>query len=175
MVLFCFILTFLPNLPKVIARNEKVCKQMKKMKLALLLMVLSMAFVACGGKSSSVTLEMDTEKYYSQVTYEVEKDKILKQRTKNEVTYEVLQVDSKEEAEKAIQTAMDEFADLNGVTHTVQFEEDMLIEEIAIDYQVVEIDEVGQMPGLPSKNEKGETTLASTVEVLESQGYVLVE
>ncbi|HLR42255.1 MAG TPA: DUF1307 domain-containing protein [Pseudogracilibacillus sp.] len=148
---------------------------MEKVKLALFLMILSIVLVACGGKSSSVVLEMDTDKYYSQVMYEAENDRILKQTTKNEVTYEVLQVDSKEEAEKAIQAAMDEFSNMEGVSHKVQFEDDKLIEEIVIDYEVIDIDAVGQMPGLPSKNAKGEASLDATVEVLESQGYVLVE
>lgn len=172
---FYFILTIVGNLPKVTARNEKVCYEMKNLQLVLFLTILFSVLVACSGKKASVVLEMDTDKYHSQVMYEAENDTILKQTTKNEVTYEVLQVNSKEEAEKAIQAAMDEFANMEGVTHKVQFEDDKLIEEIVIDYDVIDIDTVGQIPGLPSKNEKGEASLDATVELLESQGYILVE
>lgn len=149
--------------------------KLKYLKTIILFVVSSILLIACSGQSSEVILEMDTDKYFSEVIYETENDKILKQKTTNIVSYEVLQVDSKDEAEEAIQEAMEEFANIEGIEHTVQFEDERLIEEVYIDYEIVELNTVGQVPGLPTKGEEGTLSLEASVDTLESQGYLLVE
>lgn len=125
-----------------------------------------------------VTLEMDQAGIVISLTYKAEGDIVYEQTTNSEISYEAIGVTTPEEAEELMGEAAAEFQGLDGITHNFEYQEDKLVETLAVNYDEASIEEVSQLPGSEFNGDASSfdvISLQQSVDMLLSQGYEIVE
>lgn len=162
--------------------------QLKKIILSILAILAVTGLVACssttktdGDSSSNKTSKEEVTSFQlfdevgfdSRLTYYHENDTVSKQTTENIVTYSYLEASTKEEA-KEIYEANKPNYDYEGVTSSVEFLEDRLVEKLSIDYKKADFKEIGEPLLGMSKNEAQTVkyiSFSKSTPLLEKSGY----
>ena len=151
---------------------------MKKWALLCLIAILTIVLGACGSGTDTVTLELEQDGIYSEVIYTHTGDdkKVSKQSTKNVIDYEALGLSSKEEAEEALNEMVGQYKGVDGLEHTITFDDDTLTEELIVDYEKADIDEISELPGSNFEGDYEDGIyLDASVKALEAQGFEVVD
>lgn len=148
---------------------------MKKWIIGLTLLI-SLTLAACGGEMSTTVMQIEENGVTSKITLEAEDDKVMKQTADNIITYEALGLTSKEDAEAAFGNVVSTFEDVEGVTHSMNYEDDHATETLVVDYEVADFEEVAQLEGSTFEDTDADfISLEKTIEMLENQGFEKVE
>ncbi|MGI2326673.1 YehR family lipoprotein [Planococcus sp. YIM B11945] len=139
---------------------------------------MAVLLTACsGGSESTKTFELDKDGVLTTMVYTAKGDKVTKQTTENVIQYELAGIESKEQAQQLLDPMVSQFQNIDGVTHKLEYEDTKAIETLAIDYEVVNIDDIEGLPGMSfSEGAKDQgISLEKSEELLESQGFKEVE
>ncbi|MFD1608221.1 YehR family lipoprotein [Oceanobacillus luteolus] len=149
---------------------------MKKWFMFGLTLLISFTLIACGAEETTTTLSMEQAGVTMVVTLKAEGDRVTEQTADNEIMYDALGVSTAEEAEEFFAGFVEGFDETEGVTHNIEYQEDKVVESLTVDYEKADIDEVSQLAGSQYEAESGdEISLERTIEMLEEQGFEIVE
>ncbi len=145
---------------------------MKRLIGFMVIFMLAMFLAACSDESETRTFEMEQNGIETTMVYTVKGDKVTKQTTENIIKYDSAGITSKEQAEELLNPIIQEFQNIEGLTHTIEYEDSQAIETLAIDYEVVNFDDIKNLPGM---NFNGDTdngvSMKKSLEILETQGF----
>lgn len=149
---------------------------MKKLTGFITILVLAIFLAACSGDVSTKTYELEHDGIMTTVVYTTKGDKVTQQTTENIIQYDLAGIGSKEEAKVLFDPLVTEFKNIDGVTHKLDYEDSKAIETLAIDYEVVNFDDIENLPGMNfSEDPKNGISMKKSIELLESQGFTEVK
>ena len=155
-----------------IKENEKM-KKMKQVAI-LVLAVLAMMLMACTGSEKSVTYVLETKDTSTKIVYVAKGDIVQTQTTYTEMAYTVIGVTTQEEAKIMVEPIVEMYQGIEGLTHSIDYEEDMLIEKLEVDYTKANIEDIKDLFGSvfdgDAKN-GARISLKRSISLLEEQGY----
>lgn len=142
------------------------------------ILILALIFTGCGGGSQSTrTFELDQEGIKTTLVYTYEGDKVIHQTAENIIQYELLGINSKEEAQEIFNPVTEQFQGYAGLTHKMEFFDLNSIETIIVDYDVLNFSEVRHLPGMmfdEDADTKG-ISMEESAKMLEDQGFTEVK
>lgn len=151
---------------------------MKKTIRLFTLLALTIFLVACGTETESTrTFESNQNGVFSTIVYTVEGDKVTKQTAENVINYQTIGLVSKEDAQEQLDPISESFQNIEGITHSIKYDDTEAVESMAVDYQVVDFDQIQNLPGMnfdEGVKEKG-VSMKKSADLLEESGYVEVE
>ena len=151
---------------------------MKKVSGFIAILALALIFTGCGGGSKSTrTFELDQEGIKTTLVYTYEGDKVIRQTAKNVIQYDLLGINSKEEAQEIFDPVTELFQGYAGLTHKIEYFDVNSIETIIVDYEILNFDEVRHLPGMLF-DEDAETkgiSMEESAKLLEGQGFTEVK
>ena len=112
------------------------------------------------------------------LTYTAVGDRVVKQTTRNVIDYRAAGIGSKEEAQEIFDPLMDQSAGVEGYDQSIEYGETSAVEEVSIDYRVVDMNALSDIPGFEgSGNMDGAdfVSLSESRKLLEQQGFSEVE
>jgi len=150
---------------------------MKKWVIICLTLFVSFTLVACNsGSEETVTLQTEENGITVKLTYKAKGDKVTEQRADNVMPYESLGISTPEEAEELFAELASGFEGIEGVTHKMDYQDDQVVESLTIDYEKADPNEVSGLSGSMSDGDLSNgISLKKSVEMLEEQGYEIVE
>lgn len=86
----------------------------------------------------TATFEIEQGGVTIQMVYSYMGDLVLKQTTTSTGNYAAMGIDSKEQAQEALKSVVEQYSNVKGVTHTIDYQEDQLIEHTEVDYSKVD-------------------------------------
>lgn len=147
----------------------------KKGFFSLLFFVVLVLFTACspGSQTQSKTFINDTPELYTEMIFTYEGDKVTHQKTINTMPYSSLGVTTKEEAKVILDPIALQYQGYEGLTETIDYQEDQLVEVIEIDYLVVDVEAVRDIPGMMFEGDVSKGIgLKRSEQMLLDQGFV---
>lgn len=152
---------------------------MKRLSVLFVMITTLFVLAACGSNEEVVKLINDEQEGVTlEVTYTAEDDEVTKQTSKNEIFYDRLGVDNKEEAKEVelLQQAEAQYSQVDGITYKQDFKDDKVIEEIVVDYSKFDVNELEDLMGTMSSGDlENGVSLEGSIQLLESSGYRIVE
>lgn len=110
------------------------------------------------------------------ITYVADGDKVIEQTANNRLPYESIGVSNAEQAEEALAEIVASFQGIEGVTHSMDYQDDHVTESLTIDYETANLEEVSELSGSTFEGDVSEgISLTRSVEMLLQQGFVIVE
>lgn len=151
---------------------------MKKIRGFILILILALFLTACStGTESTRTFVLEKDGVKTTMVYTFKGDKVSKQTTENVIQYDLVGISSKEEAQELFDPMSEQFQNFDGLTQSMEYYDTNAIENLIIDYTVVDFDEVKHLPGMSFDQEakvKG-ISMKKSAELLESQGFTEVK
>ncbi|MFD1413759.1 DUF1307 domain-containing protein [Oceanobacillus jeddahense] len=153
----------------------------------LICLFITMTLLAACGSKEKVTYQADIIGIEMEVALEAKEDTVEKQDIALKLSYELLEVESKEEAEEAIEDnlqddipeKMDEANDLKGIKVKTSYEKDQYIQTLSIDYNKIDVEEADSVAielGFPNLIEdEDDLDFQTIVEDLENEGFTKEE
>ncbi|HLR42257.1 MAG TPA: DUF1307 domain-containing protein [Pseudogracilibacillus sp.] len=160
---------------------------MKKMWMIGLTMALLLIVSACSSNENLgfsfdpdgenvVTLALSEDDYDTEITYEADGDIIKKQTTRSEASYDQYGVQSKASAEVAFNEIVEQYQSIDGIDFDIEFFDEKVEQSLTIDFENIDADDLKEVPGVNiDGNLKKGVSLKATVEVLQEQGYQIVD
>ncbi|MBR2998423.1 DUF1307 domain-containing protein [Candidatus Saccharibacteria bacterium] len=133
-----------------------------------------------GGNEQVVTYEKVSDGITMSLTYYAKDGLVYKQTAKNTIPYSVLGATTKEEAGAILDPAMEEVLkdalEIDGYEDTVEYHDDKAIENVSIDFNVVDKDKLKDIVGayFEGDTEQG-WSLEKSTKWLEDSGFTKVE
>ncbi|OAV62398.1 YehR family lipoprotein [Enteractinococcus helveticum] len=112
------------------------------------------------------------------MTYTHKGDEVIKQTTSNVIDYEAAGLADKEEAQALLDPMVEQAADIEGYEQSIEYGETSATEEVSIDYEVVDMSQLGDVPGFEGSADMEDADYISfeeSRELLEQQGFTEVE
>lgn len=133
---------------------------------------------ATAGEEESKTFVYEEEGSYNELVYYYIGDEVQRQTSLSEIDYEALNVSGEEEARELFEAGSADYSETEGVTHSIEYGEDGIVENLEVDYTEANLAEVAGLEG--SEFEEGaEDAQFISMERSEEQvlagGYELVE
>jgi uncharacterized lipoprotein YehR (DUF1307 family) len=151
---------------------------MKKLTALITILVSAIFLAACSnGSESTRTFELEHDGIMTTMVYTSTGDKVTSQTTENVIPYDLTGLASKEEAQELFAPMIEQFQNIDGLTHKMEYDDSKAIETLAIDYEAVNFEEIENLPGMAfseGSKDKG-VSMEKSVEVLESQGFTEVK
>lgn len=123
-----------------------------------------------------VTLETEENGVVMRITYTADGDKVTKQTADNVLPYAALNVTTPEEAEEALAEIVAGFQGIEGVTHSMDYQDDKVIETLTVDYEKADMKDVSELTGSSFEGDVSQgVSLTRSVEMLQQQGFVIVD
>lgn len=126
----------------------------------------------------TATFEIEQNGVKIQMVYSYMGDLVLKQTTTSIGNYAAMGIDSKEQAQEALASVVEQFSNVKGVTHTIDYQEDQLIESTEVDYSKADLQEVAKLTGSivdeGSENAKF-VSMSQSEKLLLDSGYTKVD
>lgn len=123
-----------------------------------------------------VTLELEQNGVTMKLTYKADGDKVFEQTADNEMPYASLGVTTAEEAEEVLAPVVLAYQETEGVTHSMDYQEDRAFESLTINYDEADINEVSALTGSTFEGDLSEgISLKRSVDLLLEQGFQIVE
>lgn len=151
---------------------------MKKLTAVATILILAIFLTACSNGSESMrTFELEHDGIMTTMVYTSTGDKVTRQTTENVIPYDLAGLTSKEEAQELFAPMIEQFQNIEGLTHKMEYDDSKAIENLAIDYEAVNFEDIENLPGMAfseGSTDKG-VSMEKSVEVLESQGFTEVK
>ena len=147
--------------------------------LAALPFIAALSLTACGEEEATETaFENSMNGVEMTLTYTHKGDEVIKQTTSNVIDYEAAGLGSKEEAQELLDPMIAQADDVEGYDQSIEYGDTSATEEVTIDYEVVDMSELGGLPGFEGSGNMEDADFISfeeSREMLESQGFTEVE
>lgn|GEM_PF-1445114 len=158
----------------IIGEVEHVIKKWTKY---ILFGLMLFVIVACQSADQTTTSLIAEENGLTvELTFVAEGDLIVRQKSRNEISYESLGVSSPEEAEDMLAEFMVGYDTTEGIEHQVDYQDDRVIETVEVDFETVDVDEASQLAGSIFEGDPSEgISLEATVEMLQELGFEIVD
>lgn len=142
----------------------------------LFLFIAAVSLMACGSEET-VTLQTEQNGVTMKITYVAKGDEVTEQSVENEMPYSSLMVETKEDAQTILDPLAEEFQDIEGVEHNIEYKDDVAIETMTVDYTTADLSKIAGLPGstFEGDTDANKISLEQSVEMLESQGFEVVE
>lgn len=125
---------------------------------------------------NKVSLELEQDDYYTEITYLADGDIIKKQTTKSEATYDQYGVQNKASAEVAFNEVVQQYQSIEGIDFDIEFLDEKVEQSLSIDFENIDPEDLNEVPGVNiDGNLKKGVSLKATVKVLQEQGYEIVD
>ena len=151
---------------------------MKKIGRIISLVVIGLFLVSCGKSAEeSTTYENNAiTGVKATLTYYHKGDKVIRQTSKNIINYEETGLENKDAAEEAMKSVgIDMYKDIEGIEHSIKYEEKEAIEEITVDYDKLDYNKAKTVPGIDvSGDTKKGVSLKASEKLLEANGYTKI-
>lgn len=133
--------------------------------------------VACqSANESTTTLVAEENGLTVEITLIAEGDEIIRQNSKNEISYESLGVNSPEEAEDMLAEYMVGYDTTEGITHQVDYQNERVIETVEVDFKTIDVEEASQLAGSFFQGDPSEgISLEATVELMQELGFEVID
>jgi uncharacterized lipoprotein YehR (DUF1307 family) len=151
---------------------------MKNWILFSLALLISFALAACdsSARESTTTLQSEQNGVTLKITLKAEGDKVIEQTADNTVTYEALGGTTPEEAEDILSEFVVGYDETEGITHQIDYGNDLANETLTIDYETADLTKVNQLSGTSYEGDPNEdVSLKGTVDMMQEQGFEIVE
>ena len=148
-------------------------KKMKRLITVVLAMLLAVTVMACAEQEATYVLEQNGTTIT--VVYTAKGDIVQKQSTHTEMPYTAVGITTAAEAEAMFEPFAATYQGIEGLTHSIEYKDDMVVENLEIDYQKVNLEDVKELMGMSfDDNAKNgaKISLKRSGEMLETQGYV---
>ena len=147
---------------------------LKKLTAFATVFVLAIFLTACSNGSESIrTFELEHDGIMTTMVYTSTGDKVTVQTTENVIQYDLVGLASKEAAQEVFSPMIEQFQNIEGLTHKMAYDDSKAVETLTIDYENVNFKEIENLPGMAfseGSTDKG-VSMEKSVEVLESQGF----
>ena len=147
--------------------------------LAALPFAAALSLSACGsGEPEETAFTQEQGGVEMTLTYTHVDDEVIKQTTSNVIDYEAAGLGSKEEAQELLDPMIAQADDVEGYDQSIEYGETSATEEVTIDYEVVDMSELGGLPGFEGSANMEDADFVSfeeSREMLKSQGFTEVE
>lgn len=131
---------------------------------------------ACGSSEETVSYQAEEEGVKITLTYTAEDDTVTEQTSENEIEYAALGLTDKEQAEEIFNPVVEQYQNVDGITHEIDYQDDKVVESVSVDLTTVDMDELTALEGaMFEPGENDEISLERSVEMIESQGFEKVE
>lgn len=159
--------------------NTKRTTAKKLTALAALPFAAALSLSACGSEDPEETaFTQEQGGVEMTLTYTHVGDEVIKQTTSNVIDYEAAGLGSKEEAQELLDPMIAQADDVEGYDQSIEYGDTSATEEVTIDYEVVDMSELGGLPGFEGSANMEDADFVSfeeSREMLESQGFTEVE
>lgn len=112
------------------------------------------------------------------LTYTSVGDRVIKQTTQNVIDYAAAGFADKAEAQEILDPMIGEGSGIEGYDQSIEYGETSAVEEVTVDYDVVDMSELNGIPGFEGSENMGAADFVSLSEsrkLLEQQGFTEVE
>ena len=134
---------------------------------------------ACGEEETTETsFTQEQNGVEMTLTYTHKGDEVIKQTTSNVIEYEAAGLGSKEEAQALLDPMVAQADDVEGYEQSIEYGDTSATEEVTIDYEVVDMSELGGLPGFEGSANMEDADYISfeeSRELLEQQGFTEVK
>lgn len=146
---------------------------MKKLIGFITFVVLAVFLTACSESETTRTFEAEQDGIVTTLEYTAKGDKVIKQTTENVIQYDLAGIESKEQAKELFEPMTEQFQNIDGITHKLEYEDSKAIESLVIDYEAVDFDEIKDLPGMSFSEDPKENDISmeKSAEMIESQGF----
>ncbi|MCU9533618.1 YehR family protein [Streptococcus sp. CSL10205-OR2] len=105
--------------------------------------------------------------------YEASTDMVLKQETHTQASYKALGVTTIDEAKEALAPIFSQYEGIDGITHTVDYGDEYIIENLVLDYENLDINDASKLPGFLSDGNNNATYVSYTksADLLKESGF----
>ncbi|WP_152656705.1 YehR family lipoprotein [Oceanobacillus sp. CFH 90083] len=141
----------------------------------LLVLFIALAGLMACSSEESVTLQGEQNGIILEVTYVANGDEVIEQSVESEIPYSSLMVTTKEEAQAILDPIVAEFQGVEGIEHNIDYQDDKAVETMSVDLTVVDLSEAANLPGASVDSDVDSISLEESVEMLENQGFEVVE
>src|SRR5699024_4552423 len=118
------------------------------------------------------TFVMENEGAVTTLTYYYEGDIVFKQTSENVIPYENIGLNSKEEAKEMLEPQSEQFQGIDGLKEKIEYHDSKAIETLEINYNEVNIEEVGELPGtMLDENAVNGISMEKSANMLLQQGF----
>jgi len=143
---------------------------MRRLPIMVAILFLVAILAACGQSSDTYTIEEDGISIT--MTFKHKDDKITEQTMENVMPYEVMGLESKEQAEALFGMVMGEMEDIPGVKHDVKYKKNELVQTMVVDYKKASSGDAMDMGGMFFDADFDDSLSMSEMdEMLISQGF----
>lgn len=138
--------------------------------------ILMLVLAACGDSEEKRTFESKEEGSESTVVYTHKGDKIINQTSKNSIVFAEIGLTS-DEVKEIFDMMSEEYQGIDGVTHKVEYTDEEAIESLTVDFEKVDFDKLGFIPGLAydEGDDKDNTSMEKHAKNLAEIGYTEVK
>nr|WP_300006379.1 DUF1307 domain-containing protein [Tissierella sp.] len=151
---------------------------MKNIKVFISIVAILLVITGCsGGSADTRTFELEKDGVKTTMVYTYEGDKVIKQSTENIIQYDLIGITTKEEAKAIFDPLVQEFQNLDGLTHSLDYSDERAVENLLVDYEKADFAKLRNLPGM-SFDGDAETkgiSMKKSAELLKSQGFKEVE
>lgn len=149
---------------------------MRKVTSLITILILALVLTACGGKEETRTFESENPGVTTTITYTYKGDKVTKQTAENVISYEEVGLGSKEEAQEAFDPLVEQFQDIDGVTHKMDYTDSTATEQLTIDFSEADYEDIKSLPGMDLEGDTNKgVSMEKSAEILNNQGFTEVK
>lgn len=143
----------------------------------VVLFITLFSLTACGQKYTLRTYQLVEENGKTiTITFRAQGNVVVEQSTKTTIPYSAIGVSTEAEARKILEPLAHHYHDVDGIEELVDYREDAVIELFTIDYEVVDMEELSQLPNIQfTGNTTDSISLSNSIKMLKQMGYKKVE
>lgn len=133
---------------------------------------------ATSDEEESKTFVYEQEGYVNELVYYYIGDEVQRQTSETEMTYEALGVAGEEEAREALDAIGAQYNEVEGVTQSIEYGEEGIVEKLEVDYSVANLGDVVNLEEESFEEDASEAdyiSMEGSEEQLLDEGYELVE
>ncbi|WP_018933628.1 DUF1307 domain-containing protein [Gracilibacillus lacisalsi] len=124
---------------------------------------------------NNVTLQLDQEGMVSKIAYKAEGDRVIEQTADNIIPYDLLEIADKEEAEAMFAEGVAQYQDVEGVSHSIDYQDDQIVETTKVDFETTDPDDFAELTGAMMEDGASDfISLQRSVQMLQEQGYEII-
>lgn len=140
--------------------------------------ILFLVFIvsACSLPEKTTTYQLD-DGINTTITFKHKGDKVTRDTETTIIPYAEAGFSSKQEAQENLAYIIEEYKNINGLQHRIDYTDTEATEVLTVNYLAVDINEIADLIGVEA-NEDGDIhsiSLKKTIKLLESEGFKKVE
>ncbi|WOO87852.1 DUF1307 domain-containing protein [Mollicutes bacterium LVI A0039] len=143
---------------------------MKKFFKVVALFVLAISLVGCSSEKTN-TYQIENEGIKSTLIYTYKGDTVIRQETVNEMEYASVGINNKEDAKLLFDSYAADLASIEGIEHAIDYQDDLLVEKMSIDYETIDMEVAADVAGIISEGNTEKISMKQSEEKLLEMGY----